>query len=42
MVDILDTQLPGLNCGLCGYRTCDEFHEHLSTSPDLIRRCIHL
>ncbi|MEN6451868.1 MAG: (Fe-S)-binding protein [Thermoguttaceae bacterium] len=35
-------ELPGLNCGLCGYRSCDEFRNHLATSPDSIRRCIHL
>ena len=34
--------LPGLNCGLCGYRTCDEFSVHLPGQPDLLQRCIHL
>jgi len=42
MVHALELKLPGLNCGLCGYRTCDEFRGQLATSPDLIRRCIHL
>ena len=37
-----DIQLPGLNCGLCGYRTCDEFQDRLATSPEMLRRCIHL
>ena len=23
-------ELPGLDCGLCGYRTCDEFRGHLA------------
>jgi uncharacterized Fe-S cluster-containing protein len=41
-LDVLDVTLPGLNCGLCGYRTCDEFRGQLTSSPDLIRRCIHL
>ena len=35
-------ELPGLDCGLCGYRTCDEFQTHLASSPESIRRCIHL
>ena len=35
-------ELPGLDCGLCGHRTCDEFREHLASSPESIRRCIHL
>lgn len=38
----MQTELPGLNCGLCGYRTCDEFQGHLAKSPESIRRCIHL
>jgi uncharacterized Fe-S cluster-containing protein len=35
-------ELPGLDCGICGYRTCDELRERLGSKPDLIRRCIHL
>jgi uncharacterized Fe-S cluster-containing protein len=35
-------ELPGIDCGLCGYRTCDEFRGHLASSPESIRRCIHL
>jgi len=42
MSEISDYQLPGLNCGLCGYRTCDEFQERLASSPEMLRRCIHL
>jgi uncharacterized Fe-S cluster-containing protein len=41
-LDVVDAILPGLNCGLCGYRTCEEFRDQLTTSPDLIKRCIHL
>ncbi|MEN6458599.1 MAG: (Fe-S)-binding protein [Thermoguttaceae bacterium] len=37
-----NVQLPGLDCGMCGYRTCEEFRGQLATSPDMIRRCIHL
>jgi uncharacterized Fe-S cluster-containing protein len=35
-------ELPGLDCGLCGYRSCGEFREHVAQSPEAIRRCIHL
>ena len=35
-------ELPGLDCGSCGYRTCEEFREQLASTPDLIHRCIHL
>ncbi len=35
-------ELPGLNCGLCGYRKCDELAEHMKENPELARRCIHL
>jgi uncharacterized Fe-S cluster-containing protein len=34
--------LPGLNCGLCGARTCVELAERLQTDPTVIERCIHL
>jgi uncharacterized Fe-S cluster-containing protein len=34
--------LPGLNCGLCGARTCAELAERLQTDPAVIERCIHL
>jgi uncharacterized Fe-S cluster-containing protein len=34
--------LPGLNCGTCGFRTCLEFAAQLPLNPDLIQRCIHL
>jgi uncharacterized Fe-S cluster-containing protein len=34
--------LPGLNCGVCGYRTCDALAGELDERPDLIKRCISL
>lgn len=34
--------LPGLDCGLCGFRRCDDLAARLGEQPDLIRRCIHL
>ena len=42
MVSTANVELPGLDCGICGYRTCAELHEQLATHPDLLRRCIHL
>jgi uncharacterized Fe-S cluster-containing protein len=42
MVRAQDVKLPGLDCGLCGYRTCDEFQDQLPAHPDLLRRCVHL
>ena len=42
MVQAVHVELPGLDCGMCGYRTCDELRERLPSKPDLIRRCIHL
>jgi uncharacterized Fe-S cluster-containing protein len=42
VVEAANIELPGLDCGICGYRTCDEFRERLRSAPDLIRRCIHL
>ena len=34
--------LPNLNCGVCGYRTCDEFAEALDRSESNLKMCIHL
>ncbi|HSW44859.1 MAG TPA: (Fe-S)-binding protein [Phycisphaerae bacterium] len=34
--------LPGLDCGLCGFRRCEEFMEQLAQKPELLDRCIHL
>jgi uncharacterized Fe-S cluster-containing protein len=42
MAETLDIELPGLDCGLCGYQKCDELRERLATSPEMLQRCIHL
>ncbi len=34
--------LPGLNCGVCGMRTCEELAARLQNNPELIKRCIYL
>ncbi len=34
--------LPGMNCGMCGYRTCEEFAEPLAVNPELLKRCIYI
>ena len=34
--------LPGLNCGLCGFKKCEQLEEKLSTQPEFIKRCIPL
>jgi len=36
------SDLPGLNCGLCGFRGCDGLAERLAEDPDLIKRCVPL
>jgi uncharacterized Fe-S cluster-containing protein len=40
-VTILE-QLPGLDCGLCGSRTCVSFAATLQERPQDLERCIHL
>jgi len=35
-------ELPGLNCGLCGFKTCGELAARLKDEPERIRRCIPL
>lgn len=42
MAQAANVELPGLDCGLCGYRTCDELQEQLPSRPELLKRCIHL
>ena len=39
--DILST-LPGLNCGSCGYKTCEAFAAAAGNNPKIMKRCIHL
>jgi uncharacterized Fe-S cluster-containing protein len=39
---LADRELPGLNCGVCGYRTCDALAAELEGRPELIKRCISL
>lgn len=34
--------LPGLDCGVCGSRTCNDFAQRLEVEPGLLERCIHL
>ena len=34
--------LPGLDCGVCGMRSCEELASRLQGSPELIKRCIYL
>jgi uncharacterized Fe-S cluster-containing protein len=42
MSTLASRELPGLDCGLCGSRTCAELAERLPARPDLLERCIHL
>ncbi len=37
-----DVTLPGLDCGLCGFRRCEQFATRLTEHPDWIERCVHL
>jgi len=37
-----EIELPGLDCGLCGYRKCKDLAEHMREKPELAQRCIHL
>lgn len=33
--------LPGLDCGACGYRKCENLAEKLPEDPELLKRCIY-
>lgn len=41
-VGSLPITLPGLDCGLCGFRSCSELGEKAKTQPDITKRCIPL
>lgn len=34
--------LPGLDCGMCGVRTCADLAARLPERPELLARCVHL
>jgi uncharacterized Fe-S cluster-containing protein len=38
----LKAVLPGLNCGVCGYRTCEELAAKMDLDGSAVKRCIHL
>ncbi len=42
MAALTVNNLPGLDCGLCGFRSCAALAERLADEPGLIKRCIHL
>jgi uncharacterized Fe-S cluster-containing protein len=35
-------KLPMLDCGACGFKTCNEFATVLPENPEELKRCIHL
>ena len=35
-------KLPGKNCGLCGFKTCEQLAEIISKNPSAINRCTHI
>lgn len=35
-------QLPGLNCGICGFKSCEEFAKVLTVHPEEIKRCVNM
>lgn len=41
-VDKIIEQLPQLDCGACGYKSCGQFAEFVKQNPDELKRCIHL
>jgi uncharacterized Fe-S cluster-containing protein len=42
MTTYTTNDLPGLDCGTCGFRSCEELAARLATDPGLIKRCIYL
>jgi uncharacterized Fe-S cluster-containing protein len=44
VTDVKETikKLPGLNCGVCGYKTCEELAAQIAVDSTVAKRCIHL
>jgi uncharacterized Fe-S cluster-containing protein len=40
--NLSEIELPGLDCGLCGFRACTELATRLADKPELLKRCIPL
>ena len=36
------SSLPGLDCGVCGFRTCAALAQALPARPELLKRCIYV
>ncbi|NVO01141.1 MAG: Fe-S cluster protein [Bacteroidetes bacterium] len=34
--------LPKLDCGACGYKTCEDFAKFVEAEPDQLKLCIHI
>ncbi|MCK9595342.1 MAG: Fe-S cluster protein [Candidatus Omnitrophica bacterium] len=34
--------LPGLNCGMCGFKECADFLKYVKDNEEEVKRCIHL
>ncbi len=41
-IDEIVEQLPKLDCGACGYKSCEAFAEFVDQNPEELKRCIHL
>ena len=42
MANATEIELPGLDCGLCGFPSCEELAGRLADKPELLKRCIPL
>ena len=42
MESVIDIKLPMLNCGACGYKSCDALKEQLIINPKDIAKCVHI
>ncbi len=38
----MTADLPGLDCGLCGFKRCDDLAVRLTEHPEWLERCVHL
>lgn len=38
----MEIKLPGLNCGLCGFKTCEQMKAEILQNPDILKRCVYI
>lgn len=41
-VGVILKRLPGMNCGACGFGSCEGLAKAAVNSPEVVKRCVNL